>query len=158
RENIQGFPWGAGRTEGPRLPPPRFVRAWGKRGTDRGEFDAPIGIAIDAHDRIFVTDLGNRRVQQFDTDGRFLAAFALPGPPGGIAVGRDGTVYVSLTFGEGRVVACTPEGKLLRQWGKAGQGDGEFRFPTGVAVGPDGSVYLADNGNRRIQKFSPQGK
>src|SRR5262249_11080912 len=44
------------------------------------------------------------------------------------------------------------------QWGKTGRGDGELTFPTGLAVGPDGLVYVADNGNRRIQKFSPQGK
>jgi sugar lactone lactonase YvrE len=138
--------------------PPRFVRAWGKNGTAPGEFIAPIGIAIDRHDRIFVADFGNQRVQQFDTDGKFLTAFVVDGGPGGIAVGRDGTVYVSLTMGKDRIVAFTPEGKLLRQWGKKGQGDGELDHPTGLAVGPDGSVYVADNSNRRIQKFSPQGK
>src|SRR5262249_32163470 len=87
-----------------------------------------------------------------------LAAFAVDGSPGGIAVGRDGTVYVSLTMGGNRILAYTPEGKLLRQWGKRGQGDGELNYPAGLAVGPDGSVYVADNANRRIQKFSPQGK
>jgi sugar lactone lactonase YvrE len=137
---------------------PRFVRAWGKKGTAQGEFSAPIGIAIDKHDSIFVTDLGNDRVQQFDADGKFLRAFAVPGPAGGIAVGRDGTVYVSLTFGKDRIVAFSPQGKLLRQWGKTGTGDGEFKYPMGLAVGPDGSVYVADNVNRRIQKFSPRGK
>jgi DNA-binding beta-propeller fold protein YncE len=137
---------------------PRFVRAWGKKGAAPGEFNAPIGIAIDRHDHIFVTDLGNQRVQQFDADGKFLGAFAVPGPAGGIAVGPDGTVYVSQTFVKNRIVAFTPKGKLLRQWGKTGSGDGEFQYPAGLAVGPDGSVYVADNFNRRIQKFSPQGK
>jgi DNA-binding beta-propeller fold protein YncE len=154
----QAFAAGPPTGERSGLPLPRFVREWGKKGAAHGEFGVPIGIAIDRHDRIFVTDMGNHRVLQFDTDGKFLADFAVPGAPGGIAVSPDGTLYVSLTMGGDRIVAFSPQGKLLRQWGKKGTGAGEFQYPAGLAVGPDGSLYVADNVNLRIQKFSPQGK
>ncbi len=46
----------------------------------------------------------------------------------------------------------------LRQWGRTGNGDGEFDYPGGIAVGRDGRVYVADQTNRRVQVFDRQGK
>jgi hypothetical protein len=137
-------------------PAPRFVRAWGKKGTANGEFRVPIGIAIDKDDRVFVSDLRNNRVQQFDADGKFVAAFTVSGQPGGIAVDGGGTIYVSL-FDKDRIGAYSREGKPLREWGETGRGAGQFKSPAGLAVGPEGSVYLGDDVNRRIQKFSAEG-
>ena len=56
-----------------------------------------------------------------------------------------------------KVAAYSPQGKLLREWGKKGTGDGEFRLPGSVAFGPDGLLYVPDQGNRRVQKFTPDG-
>ena len=38
-----------------------------------------------------------------------------------------------------------------------GSGDGMFSTPSDIATGPDGSVYVADSGNHRIQRFTPEG-
>ena len=58
--------------------------------------------AVDAAGRVFVTDYSNHRVQVFDRDGRFLAAWGEYGTDAGefasalgVAVGGDGTVYVT---------------------------------------------------------------
>jgi tripartite motif-containing protein 71 len=154
---LAAAPASAAPPDPPAFKAPRFVLAWGKKGTAEGEFHVPIGIAVGKGDRVLVTDLRNQRVQQFDPDGKFLSAFAVAGQPSGIAVAPDGTVYVAL-FDKDRIAAHTPEGKPLREWGQTGRGDGEFRSPAGLAVGPDGSVYLGDDVNRRVQKFSPAGK
>lgn len=34
----------------------------------------------------------------------------------------------------------------------------KFNKPFGVAIGKDGSYYIADSGNHRIRKISPNGK
>src|SRR5262249_37852917 len=52
----------------------------------------------------------------------------------------------------------TDEGKVLREWGKRGKGDGEFEQPAGMVFTPEGSVYVADQGNHRVQKFDAEGK
>ena len=38
-----------------------------------------------------------------------------------------------------------------------GSGNGQFEGPDHVAVAPNGNVYIADNGNYRIQYFTPIG-
>jgi DNA-binding beta-propeller fold protein YncE len=77
--------------------------------------------------------------------------------PGGIAVGRDGAVYVAPLMSH-KVCVYSSAGKLIRQWGKHGKGDGEFDQRGAIAVAPDGTVYVADQVNRRGQRFSPEGK
>jgi DNA-binding beta-propeller fold protein YncE len=137
--------------------PPRCLLTWGKKGTAQSEFRSPIGIAISAADEIFVTEFKNNRVQKFATDGKFLAAFSCAEVPGGIAVDKSGNVYVAPLMSH-KVCVYSPAGKLLREWGKQGKGDGEFDQPGGIAVAPDGTVYVADQVNRRVQRFTPEGK
>jgi uncharacterized protein (TIGR03663 family) len=43
-------------------------------------------------------------------------------------------------------------------FGSQGSGPGQFERPNGIAIGPDGYVYVADTGNHRIQKFTPDGQ
>jgi len=68
---------------------PRFVLEWGRRGSEPGQFDFPIGITINRADEVFVTDFTNARVQKFSSDGTFLAAFPVSPFPGGIALDGD---------------------------------------------------------------------
>ncbi|MBC7223749.1 MAG: glycosyltransferase family 39 protein, partial [Anaerolineae bacterium] len=44
-----------------------------------------------------------------------------------------------------------------RAWGTQGAEPGQFQDPRGVAVDAAGNVYVADTGNRRIQKFTADG-
>ncbi|MGC8836916.1 MAG: PA14 domain-containing protein [Anaerolineae bacterium] len=44
-----------------------------------------------------------------------------------------------------------------RAWGSQGAEPGQFQDPRGVAVDRAGNVYVADTGNRRVQKFTADG-
>jgi tripartite motif-containing protein 71 len=149
----------------PKEQPPRFLLTWGKKGTKPGEFHFPIGIAINKSDEVFVTDFYNDRVQKFSAEGKFLAVFAVPPRPGGIALDRSGNLYIT-HFGIPRpkekqkrdqVSVHSAAGKFLRAWGKTGKGDGEFDQPGGIAIRGD-RVYVADQTNRRVQVFDTRGK
>jgi len=50
-----------------------------------------------------------------------------------------------------------PEGVTNRFEGGRGTGEGEFDSPTGIAVDPNGNILVADTGNGRIEKLSPDG-
>lgn len=148
--------------------PARFVLEWGHHGSKPGEFDFPIGIAINRSDEVLVTDFYNTRVQRFDSDGKFLAEFPVAPFPGGIALDPEGNIFVAhggippSKYEKPRerdmIAVYSPSGKLLRAWGKFGTGDGEFDMPGGVAISREGRVYVADQCNRRIQVFDTQGK
>ncbi len=55
-------------------PTGEWLGSFGTPGDGPGQFNTPHSIAIDAQDRIYVADRGNRRVQVFDTDGQGAAA------------------------------------------------------------------------------------
>src|SRR6516164_2294894 len=54
-----------------------FIMAWGKHGSAPGEFDVPHSLALDSAGRLYVGDRSNNRIQIFDQNGKFIAAFGL---------------------------------------------------------------------------------
>lgn len=83
--------------------------------------------------------------------------------PLSFAPGPDGRIYV-LDAGNARIQVFDALGKYLTQWGRKGSGEGDFDFGSGrvpedfagsVVVDGEGYIYVADVGNRRIQKFAP---
>ena len=57
-----------------------WVASWGSLGSGPGQFDTPHGIAVGPRDEVFVADRGNRRVQVFDTSGKFIRQFTIDVP------------------------------------------------------------------------------
>lgn len=145
----------------------KYLLTWGKRGAAEGEFNFPIGIAIDPAGEVLVTDFYNARVQRFSVEGTFLATFAVAPFPGGIAVDQHGNIFVAHSGippskyekprERDKIAVYSSAGHLLREWGQFGAGDGEFNMPGGLAVG-GGRLYVADQCNRRVQVFDLQGK
>ncbi len=150
--------WGGSRaTSDDKLAAPRFLLAWGRPGHGEGEFSACVGLAIGTNDEVHTAEFRNRRVQKFTAEGRFLGSFPVQPYAGGLAVDREGNVYVA-HWNSNKLAAYSPCGKLLREWGTKGTADGQFRLPGSVALGPDGLLYVPDQGNSRVQKFTTQGK
>ncbi len=73
-----------------------------------------------------------------------------------IAVGEDGSIYVS-DFGNKRIQKFSSSGEYLTHWGEGGKKLGSFYNPSGITVGAD-SVFVADRDLNRIQKFSLDGE
>jgi len=135
------------------------AQIWGDKGSLPGQFNEPFDVAVDQQGLVYVTDVRNRRVQEFNADGTFLRAFGrnLFEKPGGIGVGPDGSIWVT-DFDLDRVFRFNSKGKLLAAWGKAGDGSGAFNVPADVAVDSKGFVYVVDEYHHRIQKFMPDGR
>ncbi|TMH60518.1 MAG: 6-bladed beta-propeller [Betaproteobacteria bacterium] len=57
-----------------------WLKSWGDRGKKPGEFNTPHSIAADAKGNIYVADRGNRRIQVFDGEGKFLREMRIDVP------------------------------------------------------------------------------
>jgi DNA-binding beta-propeller fold protein YncE len=58
----------------------RWLKSWGSFGSEPGQFNTLHAIAVDAHDRVYVADRGNRRIQVFDTEGKLLKIITIDVP------------------------------------------------------------------------------
>lgn len=139
--------------------PNQFLFDWGNKGTGPGQFNAPIGVAVDGIGNIYVIDSKNHRIQKFDSGGQFLTGWGNKGKgdgqfntPQGLAVDATGSVYVADSKNN-RVQKFDSSGQFLTEWGSKGKGGGRFNTPTGVAVAEDGTVYVVDSRNNLIQAF-----
>jgi len=138
--------------------------------------NAPRSIAPGISADFYIADSRNHRILHIASDGSllhqwgaFADVFTSEAPigtfnePWGIAVGPDGSVYVSDTWNH-RVQKFSEDGTPIKMWGQYGQplpGDsasaGSFWGPRGVAVDVQGRVLVADTGNKRIVVFDPDG-
>lgn len=134
--------------------------------------NAPRSLAFAKDGTVYVADSRNNRVLHLGMDGKILHEWGtyadganIPVGPGtfnepwGIAVGPDGSVYVTDTWNH-RIQKFTAEGKFITAWGTFGQGETPQAFygPRGLAVDAEGRVYVADTGNKRIVVFDANGK
>src|SRR5206468_4515610 len=52
-------------------PEGQVLRTWGSKGKGDGQFDDPTSVAVDTTNKVYVADPINRRIQVFDSDGKF---------------------------------------------------------------------------------------
>jgi len=135
-------------------------------------FNAPRSLAFAKDGTVYIADSRNHRIVHLDLEGNLLHewgvyADGVASPigdgtfnePWGIAVGPDGSVYVTDTWNH-RIQKFSSSGRFIRTWGTFGQGETPESFygPRGLAVDADGRVYVTDTGNKRIVVFTADGE
>ena len=133
----------------------------GGRGSDKGQFDSPTGIAVDGSGNVLIADTGNGRIEKFSPTGAFLSIIGTKGSgqgqfaqPDGIAIDRAGNIYVA-DAGNHRVLKLKSDGTFIAEWKGPELG---FYGPRRIAISPDNPIYVVDQGNDRIVKFNPDGE
>ena len=155
-----------------------WVMSWGEPGTGPGQFRLPHAIAIDKNDNVYVGDRTNRRVQVFDTNGKYLREWKIEIPPdyrtravngetpkaGDMSgVGAPNSLCITpgpnqvLFLGEStwpaRIFKVTLDGKVLGVVGKAGRNLKQFSGGHALACPSENEIYVAESSNWRVQKL-----
>jgi sugar lactone lactonase YvrE len=147
-----------------------------ERGTGPGEFSTPHGIAADTKGNIYVADRGNRRIQVFDSDLKFLREFKIdvPVPPDAtstvsapnssttfssgapwavcITPGPNQVLYVADAY-PGRMYRLSLDGKVLGYFGKNGKQLKQFNWIHSIACPSENEIYVGENLTWRVQKL-----
>lgn len=138
-----------------------LIDIFGTPGIGDGQFNHPHGLAVDRArgDLIYVGDQENHRLQVFTPEGAFVRQWGDEKFQHIHDVGIDresGELYVGdLELHTLRKFSST--GELLAEYGGRGSEPGQFIGAWGISTDSHGDVYIADSGNRRIQKFDPNG-
>ena len=140
----------------------KFVKSWGSRGTENGQFNIVHGIAIDAQGNVYVADTGNKRIQVFDGDGNFKTQISNIGSPAAICIttGTHPYLYSSNSNppenidADGEIYKMELSGKIIGKFGKAGKLPKEFGTVNAISCRGDNELYVGEIGNWRVQKIT----
>jgi DNA-binding beta-propeller fold protein YncE len=148
---------------------------------------------VDQQGNVWIADFaGNKegtkghQIHKFSPKGEKLISLGMAGKPGNadgqfnqpndVAVGPDGSIYVSdghdaqgmttnQAIDEGlkrgatsRISKFTADGKFVKSWGRIGVRHGEFRTPHALMFDARGRLWVADRGNHRLEIFDQEGK
>ena len=126
-----------------------YSHRFGSNGDQPGQFNGPIGIAIDSYGKIYVADSNNNRIQKFNCEGELLAVFANKEgddrlkDPCGLCFDRNDILYVTERANK-TVCMFSSEGQFL---GYIGESDGSsFQRPIFIACDETGLVYISGDG------------
>jgi streptogramin lyase len=156
-----------------------WLKSWGTLGDQPGQFNTPHSIATDAQGNVYVADRGNRRIQVFDGDGKFLRQFTIdvpippdarpaignkpgpdvtgtmaPGAPWAICItpGPNQVLYSSDAY-PGRIYKLSLDGKVLGYLGSAGKQLKQFGWIHEIACPSENELFVGELLNWRVQKL-----
>jgi hypothetical protein len=155
-----------------------WVKSWGEPGDGPGQFNTPHSIAVDQNGNVYVADRGNRRIQVFDGDGKFLRQITIdvpapadarpaignrptatvgtmaPGAPWAICItpGPKQVLYSADAY-PGRIYKLSLDGKVLGMFGQSGKQWKQFGWIHEIACPSENELYVAELLNWRVQKL-----
>jgi len=140
-------------------------------------FRNPEGVAISPEGDIIVADRANNSIRKVTAEGVVTTIFgdgsigfadgdpsvAKLNYPWKVCVDKDGNIFIADNRNHAiRKISTDGLMSTVAGTGAAGYVDGpgaeaQFNLPTDVAVDNNGVLYVADNGNHRIRKITPDG-
>jgi len=143
----------------------KFLSKIGSVGSGPGEFISPNKIALDEKGNLYVEDRGNRRINVYDSEGRFKFSFKLEkGPLFSLKV-NSGRIYAYCSAGIGKderiIYIYDDRGRLINKFGLLPKFMWDFPFVIsggGMVIDSSGLIYQVHPVEYVVNKYSPDGK
>jgi hypothetical protein len=120
-----------------------YVREWGRRGTEPGEFHTPHVVTLADDGLLYMTDRENDRIQVFTQAGEVVATWPGLHSVDGLHAAADGYLYGSSGI-DRAVIRFDRRGNTLAVW----TAPGGCLYPHGIFVTARGDLFVADTGDR----------
>jgi hypothetical protein len=158
----------------------KWLMSFGEPGAGPGQLNTPHSIVADNEGNIYVADRGNRRIQVFNGEGKFLRQITLdvpfdyasaapaigkkpapdatgttaPGSPWALCItpGAHQVIYAADAF-PGRIYKLTLDGKILGVLGESGKQLKQFGWIHEMACPSENVLFVAELLNWRVQKL-----
>jgi sugar lactone lactonase YvrE len=160
-----------------------WIKTWGQYGPggehaneNPGNIRNPHNISADRQGNLYVGDRGNRRIQVFDRDGKFLRFMFMNASydkrrqpvlgnmpanrpdetaPWALCMTNTTPQYLYTADSEpGRIYKMTLDGKILGMLGESGRGPKQFNWIHGIACPSEHELIVADMNNWRVQRLT----
>ena len=139
----------------------QLLGTYGSPGMERMEFRYPFLAAINSDGYIYITDVVNTRVQEFNPEGKFVNIIGGWGVekgkffrPKGIAVDRNNRIYVSDSY-IGVIQVFKQNGELFSAIGDPEKGKvRKFIKPMGIFVDDKNRLYVVEMFAERVSVYS----
>jgi serine/threonine-protein kinase len=123
----------------------------------------PVGVAAETGGSLYVSNTGGILKFAPPPERTVSTLASLDGFDGaGIAIDSGGDVFIADSY-HNQIKKVTPEGtvSVFAGSGQAGSNDGtgtsaSFNSPFGVAIDSSNNIYVADYGNNKIRKITPE--
>jgi len=153
----------------------KFIKTWGRMGSEPGNFREPHDLYVGgSKGYVYVADRQNNRVQVFDQDGNFVAAWKQFGQPSSVHVDSNDNIYIGATYesvapGETALRPTAGPNDRAIVIGNAITGELKYLIPdpgdlskmtdtgtsaSGIAVDDQGNIYAADVGFNNLRKYA----
>jgi sugar lactone lactonase YvrE len=142
-------------------------------------FNAPYGLAVTGTGTVYIADSQSHSIRLLALDGTVSTYAGTPGvsgqgngsatsaqfdQPNGLALGPDGTLYIS-DYGNSCIRMISPNAQVSTLAGLAGTvGYSDdtgtaalFNLPVGITLDASGNVWVADTHNHAIRRITPAG-
>jgi len=139
-----------------------FLRKWSTPDSKNG---TPTAIGFSRTGNVIIPDTHYHRILEYTKSGELIRTWGTYGTgesefiyPTGVVLSGEGTYYFS-EYGlkADRIHVFDRDRRFRTQWGKTGEGEGEFNRAMDIGMDEQGAIYVADTTNHRIQRFDSSG-
>ena len=144
----------------------KLQRTWGAN-----MFVRPYDLIVDHSGYLWIVDLAQNFVAKFTEEGKLLMTIGQKGVagdnssrnafngPSGVAVTKNGDIFVADGYYNSRIVKFDKNGKFLMMiGGTKGSEIGQFNVPHHVLIDSKDELVMQDRVNKRIQFWTQDGK